>query len=213
MKELIAIQNELVVPKKHWNDHGKYFYRNCEDILEAAKPLCQKHNCLLTLTDDVVLLGTRFYVKSIATIKNSAGEIETAESAAREPDSNNAKMDGSQITGSASTYARKVALGGLFCLDDNKDADSGTGEVVEEKTSKAGPVKTTTKKLMTPQQKIQLKNFIPTLEKYGSVSTNKAITAIDTCLGSMDVSAEDAAGLIRRVLKTIEGANKNVNRA
>lgn len=123
MKELIAIQSELKVPKGQYNSFGKYKYRSCEDILEAVKPILKAHECVLNLCDDIVAVGDRYYVKATVRITNAAGEVDTATAFARE-DLDKKGMDGSQITGTASSYARKYALNGLFCIDDTKDADT-----------------------------------------------------------------------------------------
>lgn len=123
MKELIAIQSELKAPKSQFNKFGGYKYRKAEDILEAVKPLLAKQKCTLTITDDVVLIGNRIYVKATATIKNEKGEFETTTGWAREEESKKG-MDGSQITGASSSYARKYALNGLFAIDDNADSDA-----------------------------------------------------------------------------------------
>lgn len=123
MKELIAIQSELKAPKSQFNKFGGYKYRKAEDILEAVKPLLAKQKCTLIITDDVVLIGNRIYVKATATIKNEKGECETTNGWAREEESKKG-MDGSQITGASSSYARKYALNGLFSIDDNADSDT-----------------------------------------------------------------------------------------
>lgn len=122
MKELIAIQAELKAPKGQYNSFGKYKYRSAEDILEAVKPLCHKNNCMLTLSDTVELIGERFYIKATAKITNGSESVEVT-AYAREEETKKG-MDGSQITGTASSYARKYALNGLFCIDDTKDADT-----------------------------------------------------------------------------------------
>ena len=128
MKELITIQSELKAPKSQFNKFGGYKYRKAEDILEAVKPLLAKQKCTLTITDDVVLIGNRIYVKATATIKNEKGECETTTGWAREEE-NKKGMDGSQITGASSSYARKYALNGLFAIDDNADSDTtNTGQ-------------------------------------------------------------------------------------
>lgn len=128
MKELITIQSELKAPKSQFNKFGGYKYRKAEDILEAVKPLLAKQKCTLTITDDVVLIGNRIYVKATATIKNEKGEFEETTGWARE-DENKKGMDGSQITGASSSYARKYALNGLFAIDDNADSDTtNTGQ-------------------------------------------------------------------------------------
>ena len=123
MKELIEIQKELKAPKGQYNSFGKYKYRSAEDILEAVKPICHKHGCLLTLSDTLENVGERYYVKATATITNESGDVRFVTAYAREEEEKKG-MDSSQITGTASSYARKYALNGLFCIDDTKDADT-----------------------------------------------------------------------------------------
>lgn len=121
---LQAVQMELKAPKDQYNNFGKYSYRSCEDILEAVKPLCQKQGLLLSLTDEIVEMGGRNYIKSIArVIEMETGKDFFTVAFARE-DETKKGMDGSQISGCASSYARKYALNGLFCIDDTKDADT-----------------------------------------------------------------------------------------
>jgi hypothetical protein len=120
-QKLIAIQTELKAPKSQFNKFGGYNYRNCEDILEAIKPLCAKHDVVPLLSDEIVMIGERYYVKGIAKITDGKDEIVTTAFARESVDKKG--MDESQITGSASSYARKYALNGLFCIDDTKDAD------------------------------------------------------------------------------------------
>ena len=123
MKELASIQGRLKAPKGQKNTFGGYKYRSCEDILEAVKPLLREYACNLILCDDMVMVGDRYYIKATAILKNSAGEVEHTTAWAREEDTKKG-MDASQITGAASSYARKYALCGLFAIDDGKDADS-----------------------------------------------------------------------------------------
>lgn len=123
MKELSEIQAKLVAPKGQYNNFGKYAYRNAEDILSALKPQIEALNVHVTLTDDMVAVIDRIYVKATATITNEAGETVSTVGWAREALQKKG-MDESQITGSASSYARKYALNGLFAIDDTKDADS-----------------------------------------------------------------------------------------
>lgn len=120
--KLIQVQNELKAPKSQYNSFGNYNYRNCEDILEAVKPLLAKHGLLLTITDDVVFIGERYYIKAVATVTDGNKSISSTAYAREELSKKG--MDSSQITGSASSYARKYALNGLFCIDDTRDADS-----------------------------------------------------------------------------------------
>lgn len=120
-QKLIEIQAELKAPRSQYNKFGGYNYRNCEDILEAVKPLCAKHEIVPLLSDEIVMIGDRFYIK--ATAKVTDGKDEIATTAYARESKNKKGMDESQITGSASSYARKYALNGLFCIDDTKDAD------------------------------------------------------------------------------------------
>lgn len=120
MEKLAKIQKELKAPKDLRNNFGGYNYRSAESILEAVKPLLD--GAILTLEDDIMLVGDRYYIKATATFQD--GEfIKKTVAFAREPE-NKKGMDESQITGTASSYARKYALNGLFCIDDNKDADT-----------------------------------------------------------------------------------------
>lgn len=120
---LSHIQVELKAPKNLYNSFGKYKYRNAESILEAAKPLCAKHGCTMTVSDEVILIGSRYYIKATATVQDKDGNAASTTALARE-DETKKGMDGAQITGTASSYARKYALNGLFCIDDTKDPDS-----------------------------------------------------------------------------------------
>lgn len=124
MEELRIIQSKLKAPKSQTNTFGKYRYRSCEDILTAVKPLLAEQKCTLMLSDDILAVGNRVYVKATATLRNAAGDvIGTTTAFAREEEIKKG-MDASQITGTASSYARKYALNGLFCIDDTKDADA-----------------------------------------------------------------------------------------
>lgn len=120
MKELIKIQQELKAPKNQFNKFGGYKYRNCESILEAVKPILGE--CVLTLNDELVNIGDRYYIKATAKLSNGSDTVEVS-AYAREEETKKG-MDGSQITGTASSYARKYALNGLFLIDDTKDADT-----------------------------------------------------------------------------------------
>ena len=117
------IQAKLKAPKGQFNNFGKYKYRSCEDIVEAVKPLLAEAGYHLILSDDIVLVGDRIYVKATATVFNGTEILGTATAFAREPQDKKG-MDYSQITGTASSYARKYALNGLFAIDDTKDADT-----------------------------------------------------------------------------------------
>ena len=122
--KLVEVQSKLKAPKSQFNKFGNYAYRNCEDILEALKPLLNEVKAIINISDDVVLVGERYYIK--ATVKficAETGEIIEASAMAREEE-NKKGMDSSQLTGSTSSYARKYALNGLFAIDDTKDSDA-----------------------------------------------------------------------------------------
>ena len=122
--KLVKVQNELKAPKSQFNKFGNYAYRNCEDILEALKPLLNEVKAIVNISDEIVLVGERYYVKAtVKFIDAETGEIVVASAMAREEESKKG-MDSSQLTGSTSSYARKYALNGLFAIDDTKDADT-----------------------------------------------------------------------------------------
>ena len=137
MKELLYIQGELKAPKNQRNTFGNYNYRSCEDILEAVKPLLQSTETVLTVSDEVVQVGDRIYVKATATLKKLDGTVLESVSAFAREDETQKGMSVSQITGSASSYARKYALNGLFLIDDVKDADATNKHEKEVKDHKA----------------------------------------------------------------------------
>ena len=122
--KLAAVQAALKAPKSQFNSFGKYAYRSCEDILEAVKPHLRENGLTLTLCDDIIQCGERIYIKASACVADiETGETVSTCAFAREPETKKG-MDDSQITGTASSYARKYALNGLFCIDDTKDADT-----------------------------------------------------------------------------------------
>ena len=128
-EKLANVQSALKAPKGQYNAFGKYKYRSCEDIVESVKPLLKQNGLLLTLTDELVCVVDRFYVKATATIIDTAdGNSISVCAYAREEESKKG-MDGSQVTGASSSYARKYALNGIFAIDDTKDSDStNTGD-------------------------------------------------------------------------------------
>lgn len=164
MKELITIQSTLKSPKSQFNAFGNYKYRKVEDILEAVKPIMSNLGCTLVMTDDIEMVGNRIYVKATATLKNSKGEIEITTGYAREEETKKG-MDGSQITGAASSYARKYALNGLFAIDDNADSD-------------------TTNIDQQSQQKVKSSNHAPVASdpQYHPNDINEAIQMVSRCV-------------------------------
>lgn len=138
--KLSTIQQKLIAPKNQYNSFAKYNYRSCEDILEGLKPCLKEVKAAVTVTDEIVLIGERYYVKATATLFDSeTGEHVSNSAYAREEDAKKG-MDASQVTGSTSSYARKYALNGLFCIDDVKDADTRDNrqkEAEEQKQAEA----------------------------------------------------------------------------
>ncbi|HBG5346436.1 TPA: ERF family protein [Clostridioides difficile] len=131
--KLVNIQSALKAPKNQFNSFGKYNYRSCEDILEGLKPILKEEKALVILDDKVVQIGTRFYVEATATLIDAeTGEKVSAKALARE-DETKKGMDLAQVTGSVSSYARKYALNGLFCIDDTKDSDATNTHGKEQK--------------------------------------------------------------------------------
>lgn len=122
-EKVVTIQTELKAPKGQFNKFGNYKYRSLEDINEALKPLLAREQLQLTVSDELVLIGDRYYVKATATISDSDGNYVEVHGYARESKDKKG-MDDSQITGTASSYARKYAMNGLFLIDDTKDADT-----------------------------------------------------------------------------------------
>ena len=123
-KKLMNIQTKLKAPKSQRNNFGNYNYRSCEDILEAVKPLLDEFKVALTIKDEIVLIGERYYIKATATLIDiDTGDMTETSAYARES-AEKRGMDASQVTGATSSYARKYALNGLFAIDDNKDADA-----------------------------------------------------------------------------------------
>ena len=136
MKELQEIQAKLKAPKGQYNAFGKYKYRSCEDIIEAVKPYLAANKCILTMSDELVLIWERYYIKATATLTNSEWATFTTTWYAREEESKK-WMDGSQVTWASSSYARKYALNGLFAIDDGVDSDkTNNGSSVQNETSK-----------------------------------------------------------------------------
>ena len=161
MIELVKIQWELDVPKWQYNNFWKYKFRSTEDILWAIKPLLTKYECSLTVTDQILLIGDRYYVESTATLKKGDISIST-KWLARE--ANEQKwMNDSQLTGSTSSYARKYALSGLFAIDDEKDSDStNTHDKVEKKIDTSTWEKKTWK---VPEWQKELKEYIDEIKQ------------------------------------------------
>lgn len=169
MQELQIIQSRLKAPKGQYNSFGGFKYRSLEDIYEAVKPLLAETQTTLVVGDEIVLIGDRHYVCATATLTNQKGEQVTNKAYARE-DADKGKMDGSQMTGSASSYARKYALNGLFCIDDTKDADTDEYTKVQEAKGKKPTAKASApaQPAMTAEMRKTLDNAKTVEELYGA---------------------------------------------
>ena len=173
--KLMNIQQELKAPKGQYNSFGKYAYRSCEDILEAVKPLLKKEKVVLTISDELQYIGNRYYIKATATLIDTESEATISNSAYAREEETKKGMDGSQITGASSSYARKYALNGLFGIDDNKDSDTTNIQSKEEKEDK----KASPKQMELIQKYYQGENLTKLLEvnnidKLEDMSINKA---------------------------------------
>jgi hypothetical protein len=173
--KLMNIQQELKAPKGQYNSFGKYAYRSCEDILEGVKPLLKKEKVVLTISDELQYIGNRYYIKATATLIDTESEATISNSAYAREEETKKGMDGSQITGASSSYARKYALNGLFGIDDNKDSDTTNIQSKEEKEDK----KASPKQIELIQKYYQGENLtklleINNLEKLEDMSINKA---------------------------------------
>lgn len=152
---LLEVQIDLKAPKSQFNKFGGYKYRSTEDILQAVKPLLKKHGDSLELSDEPVLIGDWHYIKATATFRDhKSGETTTVTGYARESASKKG-MDDSQITGTASSYARKCALNGLFLIDDTKDADTAEYHQQQQPSKRPSAKRPAPKKQMTQLQKDQ----------------------------------------------------------
>ncbi len=175
MNELVIIQTKLSVPKNQYNSFGKYKYRSQEDILESVKPLLAETKCTLVITDKIVEVGGRVYVKATATLTNSEKESVKNSAYAREPEVQKG-MNDAQITGSVSSYARKYCLNGLFCIDDTKDADvtNKHGKGKESDTTKQKDVIKTQIKLIFKNSKLDEETKKVLFERiYKTTDSNK----------------------------------------
>lgn len=195
---LMAVQADLKAPKNQRNNFGKYNYRSCEDIVEAVKPLLKENGLFLNMSDDIVLIGDRYYVKATVSVTDIVtGESVAASALAREA-AQKKGMDESQVTGTASSYARKYALNGLFAIDDTKDADT---DQYKQQTSKA-PVKSSQNELMAAkrQLKAEVDRIGCTWDEVKAISSMK-LGKTETKKMSVDEVSELAANLEKWILE------------
>lgn len=196
-EKLLSIQTELKAPKSQYNSFGKYNYRNCEDILEAVKPLCAKYKAVSVMGDEVIQIGERYYIKSTARLIDleSDGVVENTAYAREEAEKKG--MDGSQVTGASSSYARKYALNGLFAIDDTKDSDTtNNGQTTPKEGTKAKQTAKTEAWKLTKSELVT---------KFGDVVSNaeKCIEYYEKSLGDIPYSEwdEETCKAIRKDLE------------
>lgn len=154
--KLNQIQTTLKCNKGQYNSFGKYNYRSCEDILESVKPLLGITKTTLILNDEIILVGDRYYIKATATLRDCESDESISTTAYAREELDKKGMDGSQVTGTSSSYARKYALNALFCIDDTKDADTDAYKHIQEKTT-TKKEKTTTSSFEKPSDETLLK--------------------------------------------------------
>ena len=204
IKKLSKVQSELKAPKDLFNKFGGYSYRSAEGIMEAVKPLLAREGLILTVCDDIVLVGERYYVKATATITDGVNSLSNS-AFAREAGEKKGQDD-SQITGATSSYARKYALNGLLCIDDTKDADATNTHGKEAPTKPVKKELTAEEKAQQVKEKVsvmcvQIKQ-LPTFEE-GSEEYKKALSFAQK-ISEMGY-VEDA----NRLIETIEGCKFN----
>lgn len=189
LQKLSKVQLELKAPKSNFNKFGGFYYRSLEDILEAVKPLLDKYGLTLTISDEPVMIGDRFYIKATARLSDGNESIEVT-AYAREPQSKT-KMDDAQLTGASSSYARKYCLNGLFLIDDTKDPD--TNEFQEQTTGNVNELN---------NQMITL--FAKALEKIGNRDKLYKLLGLNKTKMT-EITRSDDIEAKRKVIEQLEG--------
>ena len=156
-EKLMNIQKELKAPKSQYNSFGKYKYRSCEDILESVKPLLEKYKVTIILTDKLEQIGERYYIRAMAILFDTESDNSIENTAYAREEETKKGMDGSQITGTSGSYARKYALNGLLLIDDTKDAD--TDEFTKENNKEKTKEEPKEKKITEGQLKVLSKLY------------------------------------------------------
>jgi len=190
-EKLLKVQQELKAPKSQRNNFGGYNYRSCEDIFEAVKPILEKEKLTLRVTDELVLIGDRYYIKATAILSDGKDTIENV-AYAREEETKKG-MDGSQITGASSSYARKYALNGLFLIDDTLDSDATNdgSEKPKVETKKVTPKKETTIEVAKPIEEPKTEDALMSLEDKTAISNMIAENGLE---GSIIVEISKSLG-------------------
>ena len=211
MKSLIKIQSELKAPKGQTNKFGGYKYRSCEDILESVKPLLAKNGCTLIVQDDIVPVEGRIYVKATATLNDGENTV-TATAFAREAETKKG-MDEAQITGSASSYARKYCLSGLFCLDDSADPDATNDHGKSEAKGEHGlPTQVGTKPSSTLAQQKKVVMLARMLKREDKLSHDMSTFTGRKISDAKLLTRDEAKEMIDRMSKAV-AAQQTVEKA
>ncbi|MFP4017069.1 MAG: ERF family protein [Halanaerobiales bacterium] len=209
LKKISNVQEKLNVPKNNYNEFGGFSFRSCEDILEKVKPILREEGLTLTINDQVQLVGERYYIQ--ATIMVSDGEsIHRTTGFAREAEDKK-KMDPSQLTGAASSYARKYALNGMFAIDDNKDADTPTPDQGDngKKPTKKQPNKSNKKPTKKPQHKKPIDELRDAYRADEEVAIKlDQVIESEGNLAQLPVARQMA--LVEKVNKMLEKKNKSI---
>lgn len=192
-EKLTDMQEELKVKKDQKNTFGNYKYRSCEDILEKAKPLLKKYKLTQIITDETVLIGNRYYVEATVLLINQEKTDEQIKVKAKAREAEEKKgMDASQVTGTASSYARKYALNGLYAIDDTKDADTDEYYKQTNYTSKANNTKNNTKKNIANERAIELLKIF--MQSY-KLEQNEAYKRVMELLNLKNLKPENLANI------------------
>ncbi len=204
-EKLMKIQTELKAPKGQYNTFGSYSYRSCEDILEGLKPLLEKHKATVTISDEIEMIGDRYYVKATATIIDvEKGEKVETSAYARE-DATKKGMDLSQLTGSTSSYARKYALNGLFAIDDTKDSDyTNTHDKGQQDKPKTNQQSKDKQSSLATQSQLNLMYKLVKEKNYGNDSISSYIKNAYGKDNSKELTKKEASTIIN-MLNGLEG--------
>ena len=209
-EKLLTVQCALKAPKSQYNSFGKYNYRNCEDILEALKPILKEVKATVLITDSIEMIGERYYVKATAQFFDcdKPGLPITTTAYAREEESKKG-MDGSQVTGASSSYARKYALNGMFAIDDNKDSDTTNGQDKQQSKPKqpANKDNAQPKAVLSDATKFSLNRGIKILSGLKGCSTNDVVNRLEQIIKKpiTDINEKEAATLIDIMSKWEDG--------
>ena len=200
-EKLLNIQTTLKAPKGQFNKFGNYKYRNCEDILESLKPLLFDNKVVVLINDDIVAVNDRIYIKTTVTLKDTESEEKIETTAFAREEETKKGMDSSQITGSASSYARKYALNAMFAIDDTKDSDTTNQGTNNQKENRNTQSQKKDYKNMTEKEKID------TCIKFISANRNEYNDLIESMVNGKEIDKIPLKEL-EAIVETIKIAKK-----